>query len=777
MTRKPSPPGLEVKNHSPEKEQEGLAGTSDRLNRLLDTMTERYVETDLSGKILVCNKALADLFGRTKEEAVNLSYTDFMTPDQSGLIFIVYNRVFQTGTPEGINDFEIIRKDGSKTILSATVHPLRDEFGTVVGFATVSKDITKEREIEIAYRQSEESYRKLLELAPDSIVISRLEDAMYLQVNDTFCQRTGYSREEVIGKTALELGLYENPDDLKRLREILGINGRVDGLEICFRHRDGVEANTLVSATRIQYQGQTCMLTISKNITELKNAQKALKTSEQLFRTIVESAQDAIFIKDRWLKYTLVNPAMERLYDIKAADFIGKTDDELFGLPEGKINRNLESRVLLGEIVRMDEEKICGGTHKSFHSIKVPIVDDLGGINGICSFSRDMTDTRKLEDRLIQAQKMEAIGTLAGGIAHDFNNLLAPLVGYTELLKDDIARDSPLQDYLNEILRATSRARDLVKQILTFSRQDEQELKPVRLAPVIEEAVKLLRATLPKTIEMRTTLDQGGGAVMADPSQLHQIIINLATNAFHAMEDSGGVMQIDLKPVRFAEDHWLFPEPGVREYALIKVIDTGMGMEKDTLDKIFDPYFSTKGKNKGTGLGLSVVQGIVTKSGGKIHVTSEPGKGTAFHIYLPLIERFASKSETKESLPIQGGLERILLVDDEEPIVRMQQKILERLGYSVTIRTGSIEALEAFKSKPHAFDLIITDLTMPNMTGIQLLREIKQIRPEISVILCTGFSDQINEEKCRLLNLQGFIMKPVVRREFAEKIRSVLDSQ
>ena len=387
----------------------------------------------------------------------------------------------------------------------------------------------------------------------------------------------------------------------------------------------------------------------------------------------------------------------------------------------------------------------------------------------------DITERKKLEARIQKAQKLEAIGTLAGGIAHDFNNILFPLVGYAEMLKMDLPHDSPLQSHINRILSAALRSRDLVKQILTYSRQGDQDVKPIKLPPIVKEALTLIRSSIPTTIEIQHDIDSDCGIVIADPSQLHQILMNLATNAYHAMEETGGRLKVHLNQIRLESDHSLSPEMTPGEYAHLTVADTGIGIEKDVMDKIFDPYFTTKEVGKGTGLGLSVVRGIVKSCNGDIRIDSEVGKGTEVHVYLPIMDQRVDDIQTDRDEPIRGGSEKILLVDDEEIVVRMEQEMLQRLGYRVAIRTGSIEALEAFKANPNAFDLVVTDMTMPNMTGVQLTMEIRKIRQDIPVILCTGFSYLINDEKSKALGIQGFVMKPVVMKEIAEIIRKVLD--
>ncbi len=379
------------------------------------------------------------------------------------------------------------------------------------------------------------------------------------------------------------------------------------------------------------------------------------------------------------------------------------------------------------------------------------------------------------ETILRQSQKMEAIGVLAGGIAHDFNNILSPIIGYVEIMMDEIQEDSQYQHYLKEVFDAAMRASELVKQILTFSRQAEKEIKPLQMTVIIKEVLKLIRASIPSTIKIEKKIDNNCSMVMADPTQIHQITMNLITNAFHAMEENGGKLCVELAEVNLSiSDLGNFDlNPGL--YICLSVSDTGIGIDKANIDRIFDPYFTTKEIKKGTGLGLSVVHGIVTSYGGNIKVYSEPGKGSIFNVYIPGIETATGINEKKDFTQIQGGYEHILLVDDEEQISRMEKQLLESLGYQVTIRTSSIDALKVFQSTPDKFDLVITDMTMPNMTGERLAIKIKEIRNEIPVIICTGFSEKISNEKALALGINGFLMKPITKRDLAEKIRKILD--
>ena len=381
------------------------------------------------------------------------------------------------------------------------------------------------------------------------------------------------------------------------------------------------------------------------------------------------------------------------------------------------------------------------------------------------------------ERQLQKVMKLQAIGTLAGGIAHDFNNILFPIVGYTELTIDDVPADSQARKNLEEVIKAANRAKELVQQILAFSRQNGQEKKPLKVQYLIKEALKLLRATIPSSIEFNSNVDEACGPIMGDPTQIHQVIMNLCTNAYHAMQAAGGSLDVTLKEIDMSYEA-IIARGGMKpgKHLQLTVRDSGHGMEPAVLERIYEPYFTTKAPGKGTGLGLSVIHGIVKNHGGDITVQSQPGKGTTFDVYLPVIDDVDVEVHAVESPFITKGKERILLIDDEAQIIHIEQQILERLGYSVTSKTDSAEALEEFSAKPNQFDLVITDMTMPKMTGDQLARKMLDIKPNIPVILCTGFNETITEEKALSLGIDQFVMKPIVKDKLARLIRTVLDN-
>jgi signal transduction histidine kinase len=380
-------------------------------------------------------------------------------------------------------------------------------------------------------------------------------------------------------------------------------------------------------------------------------------------------------------------------------------------------------------------------------------------------------ERKRLERQLRQAQKLEALGTLSGGIAHDFNNILAAIIGFTELIRDHSLKDSRQQRHAARVLQAAMRGRALVKQMLTFSRRTEEEKKPVQLSSIVKETFAFLRQSIPSTISIRVNVNSENGLIIADPVQVQQVIMNLATNAAHAMRAKGGVLDVELSDFSGSPSG---EDPQEGPYMKLVVHDTGMGMGPDVVDRIFDPFFTTKGVGEGTGLGLSVVLGIVKQAHGHITVDSEQGKGSTFTVYFPkATKETEAEPETEDELPT--GSEQILFVDDEEALVEMGEDLLAELGYEVVCRMNSREALALVKDDPSRFDLVVTDQTMPEMTGLELASEILVIRPDMPIIMCTGYSQLVDADKARAAGIRAFVMKPLTKREIAGTIRKVID--
>ncbi len=512
---------------------------------------------------------------------------------------------------------------------------------------------------------------------------------------------------------------------------------------------------------------------------------KLMEDELRLFRDLVDSSNDAVFVID-------AKTGVIRDVNDTAAQNLGYTRTELCKMTIIDIDILLPDQAAWKrhvEEVRKRTYMMREGVLKRKDGTIFPVEVNvkhvaLGGKEYHVAVARDLSARKEAEKereqfqaQFRQVQKLEAIGTLAGGIAHDFNNILSAVIGFTEIALDDIPKGSQPHNDMQEVLKAGKRARDLVRQILTFSRQEEEERLPLQIDIIFTEVVKLIRASIPTTIEIRQVIDPSCGAVLADPTEIHQVLMNLCTNAYHTMRDRGGVLELGLRSKKI-DPLSESPAPGLKpgDYTVLSVADTGHGMDAKTKARIFDPFFTTKPVGEGTGMGLAVVYGIVTRLGGMITVESEPGKGSTFTIYLPCIV-VIGKGDALSDLPapIPTGTERILLVDDEPPIVEMCQRMLGSLGYKVTSRVSSLEALEAFRFRPESFDLVLTDYSMPHMTGLELTRELLQIRPDLPIILMTGYSEIITPEKADQQGLRALIMKPILSRELGETIRRVLD--
>jgi PAS domain S-box-containing protein len=1013
-----------------QKHQDQLEHSERKFRGIFDHSAQGIFQTTIDGRLVTANTALARMYGYPSPEVLMAEISDvakqlYVIPDDRLRLLA---RLEEKGHVSGFRT-QYRRRDGQAIDVSVNAHFVTDPATGQHLTEGIVEDITARQQAELALKKSEEKYFKAFNNSPVLVVLSSLETGRYIEVNETFLHTMGYAREDVVGRTSLEMRIWADPDDRRKIQDSINATGYVRNMEVNRRTRAGRILTMLFSAERIDVAGEACMLSVSQDISERKKIQEEREASHHVMQSLLNAVPDMLFVVDRDFNIRYSNyqgpdlmPAEDReenctcyrrfkqrntpcetcsavkvfasgqaitrelenpkdgrtreirafpifdadgqvsmvveyvrdITDIKTAeietrkrqqflesvlyhapDAIITLNDahrvidwnpgavQMFGFtPEEAIGQQLDDlvahdrvypeanqqtqRVLSGqrveafetiryrkdgtpvhvmaagspievdkvltgvvavytnitalkqaearlkesherfltvlesvdatiyvadmetyEILYMNEKmkQVFGGDYTgekcfaTFRNESTPcsectnkkLIDQNGHPTGLCVWENENpvagrwfvnydrairwvdgrmvrlqmatditnqkqieTERKEYEDRFQQVQKMEAIGMLAGGIAHDFNNILSAVIGYSELALIDTAEEPHIHSNIQQIHAAGMRAKDLVQQILTFSRQDKKELKPLQVGSQIKEALKMLRSSLPTTIEIIPEVSNHVDNVMADPTQIHQIVMNLCTNAAQAMEETGGRLTVGLSQVTLdKEDVRLHPVLTPGNYAKLSVQDTGAGIPANIVDKIFHPYFTTKEKGKGTGLGLAVVHGIVQSYGGEITVDSIPDRGTNFIIYLPTIK--AALSATPANISLPKGRERVLMVDDEAVIVDFSRQSLERLGYAVEGFTSSIDALESFRKAPDRFDLVITDMTMPKLPGDLLAQEIFKLRPGMPIILCTGYSSRIDRQKSEALGIRAMLMKPLKLSDLASSVRQVLD--
>lgn len=662
--------------------------------------------------------------------------------------------------------------------------PTKTESGQVDGLVFTLSEVTDRIEAEIALKESEQKFRTIFENAPLGIFRSTPE-GRFIEVNAALAEMLGYASPDEVLKSIHSIAKQIYVRSEKRdpiVTEQINTNGMTHHLNH-YRRRDGSQfiANLYLKTVRDENGSPLYLEGIVEDITQRLEAEKQVHDAKERFQKVFNSQLDAIFIlgPEKPARIVEMNKAVSTLF--------GYTKDEILGQPADMLHVNekylAEFQDALFPAVKkqgyltnfeFSMKRKDGQIFPTEHTV-LELKNKSDQRTGWVSIIRDLTERKKFESHIRQTQKIESIGNLAGGIAHDFNNILFPIVGMSELLLEDLPPESNEREKAEEIYKAGKRGSDLVKQILAFSRQSDQKPIPTRIQKVLKEVSKLIRSTIPANIEINWDIQEDCGMVMAEPTQLHQIAMNLITNAYHAVDSGNGKINIQLKEKEFKKHSITKNQIKPGRYAMLSVSDNGCGIDSETLEMIFEPYFTTKEQGKGTGLGLAVVHGIVKEYGGEIFVTSESGKGSSFEVCIPLMKsKYIPLTDDLQSI-LPSGAEKILVVDDEISIAKLEGQMLERLGYKVTISIGSHEALNFFEKSPKAFDLILTDMSMPNMTGDQLAYEIRQIRPDIPIIICTGFSERINKEKAEEIGVNGFLMKPIGKSDMAQMIRKILD--
>jgi PAS domain S-box-containing protein len=730
------------------------------------------------------NERLCNMTGYSREELMGKSARILYCTDEDyeyvGREKYAQIRERNTGTVET----RWMCKDGSiiDVLLSST--PI-DPNDLSIGVTFTALDITDRKQVEKDLRESEQQYRSLFKNNHSVMLLIDPETADIVDANPAAVSFYGWNYETLTRKKIFDINTLTKEQVFDEMTKAKMEQRN----HFYFRHcvASGEIRDVEIFSGPIKVHGRELLYSIVHDITARKKAEEALKESEEQFRYISEQSLLSIqIIQDGVFKY--VNQAsadisgysIEEMTNWKPGEFakLIHPDDREFvmdqALKKQKGEQNVVPHYQFRLITKSGETKWLEVYSRTIR-YKGQIAD-LATLIDITEQKQAEEEKAKLKAQLLQSQKMESIGTLTGGIAHDFNNILGIILGNTEMAMDDLPKWHPAKFNLNEIRIASLRARDVVKQLLSFSRKTDLKQKPIKLVQIVEDALKFLRSSIATSIEIRQNITNDiNDIILADSTQINQVMINLFTNAAHAMKDTGGVITIGMENIYLDQVSAAnYPDLPPRSYVKLTVSDTGTGIDPEIKDRIFDPYFTTKEIGKGTGIGLSVVHGIVKSHKGAISVDSKQGKGTTLSILFPVAEE-AAVIETEPADKFPTGNERILIVDDEESMVDIGRKRLERLGYQVEARTNPIEALELFRADPNQFDLVITDMTMPHITGDKLVKEILKIRPDIPTILCTGFSEKIDEEKAKEIGIRQYIEKPFDKGKLSRLVRKVLD--
>jgi PAS domain S-box-containing protein len=675
-------------------------------------------------------------------------------------------------------EYRIVSPEGTARDIQSIAHPVFDA-GVLIEYVGMELDVTERKRTEEALRESEARFRTFVDHAADAFFLHDNEDqGKLLDVNRRACESLGYTREELMGQTAMLFDHWLTPAQLMRIAERV-IAGEEFAFETRHTRKDGSDFPVEINIRPFFHAGRRLGLSLARDITERKQAERALNESHDLLRAVVEGTPDAIYAKDLQHRYRMINSAGARFMGKAIEQVLGKDDSELLPREAAQAVRERDLRILVtGQQENFEEVVSTGGTSRTYLSTKAPYRDRHGNVIGLVGISRDVTDMKRLEDDFRQAQKMDAVGRLAGGIAHDFNNLLSIIIGYSELLFDQLPPEDDNRTLVYEVQKAGERAAGLTRQLLAFSRK--QVLKPqvISLNPLLTDMNRMLRRLIGKDMALVETLDPQLGMAKVDPGQFEQAVINLAVNARDAMKATGR-LTIETRNAR-VDQHYAEEHPGVRpgEYVVISVSDTGHGMDEATRARIFEPFFTTKEEGKGTGLGLAMVYGFAKQSDGHIEVQSQPDSGTSFRLFLPRVAQADTAfAPAAKDFRVTGGDETMLLVEDEEALRTLIRDVLQSYGYTVLEGRDGEDGLWMARQHAGTIHALLTDMVMPRMGGRELAEQLSRLRPNVRIMFMSGHSKDASHHRGEFGAGTGFVQKPFSPLALAREVRQLLDSQ
>lgn len=771
-----------------------LTESQQMLEMVLNAMPARVFWKDRDSRYLGCNHRFAADSGlMSPDQVAGKSDHEMVWADLAESLHLEDREIIETGEAKLGREMHHRTPEGGSRWVRVSKVPLVGADGNVRGILGTHEAITNQKLVQEARLESQQQFANIIDFLPDATFAVNREGKV-IAWNRAMENLTGVAQADMIEKANYEHALPFYGERRPMLADLVLLPREEVEREYVNIERNG--GSLVAEAYMPAFQGGERYLFVAasvlcdlegnivgaiqsiRDITGRRRMEEALAQAEEKYRSIFENAVEGIYQSSLDGRFIRVNPSFARILEYDSSEEVLETitdiPRQLYVEPARRIEI-IRQVVARGsghrfEVQFFRKDRSIAWVNLNMHAVR----NNKGDIAFLEGTIWDISDHKAWESKLAHSQKMEAIGTLAGGIAHDFNNILMGVIGYTELIASRID-DDKLMGFLEQILRSCDRAKNLVSRILTFSRKSETEIKPINMGPLVKECVKLLRATLPSTIEIRTEISPQAGIVNGDQTQLHQVLMNLCTNAAHSMRDRGGTLLIGLEPVIVdAEARTACSDLPPGKYVSLRVSDTGTGISPSIIDRIFDPFFTTKDRGQGTGLGLSVVYGIVKDCRGAIAVDSKPDVGSSFNVFLPAAEEHAAIEE-KAAGTLLGGNESILFVDDEPVIVTVVRTMLQNLGYRVVATTSSTKALRIFQNHSGRFDLIVTDMTMPGMTGIELSKEIWKVSPDIPIVLCTGFSELITDAEAKVLGIREFIMKPFTQAELSAVIRKALD--